>query len=64
MFGDRLCGNVSAALAVLMDALEGVAFKEADQVVRHDVGRELKKEGEAPYFTVVIKRSKKVFDTF
>jgi hypothetical protein len=64
IYGNAAGGSAGSAMRVLSEALEGVVFQSADQVVRYAVSRERQKEGESPYFTVVIKRSKKVFDTF
>jgi|694.fasta_scaffold19357_19 hypothetical protein len=59
IYDDADSGSVGAALRVLADALEGVAFGAAEQLVRCAVSRERQKEGEFPRFTVLIKRSEK-----
>lgn len=61
---NAVSGKGSSVLGTIIDALEGVAFKEAWQVARSVVSRQQPNEGEAPYFTVVVKSSKILFDTF
>ena len=58
-----IVGNPRSATMTILDALEGVAFKERDQVCRLSSSREPENEGQPPFFSVVIKCLERPFDT-
>jgi hypothetical protein len=59
IYGNAAGGKAAPVIGAVMDALEGVAFKEAWQVGRIVTSWQLREQGKAPHFTVLVTRSKK-----